>query len=247
MTPQRGFTLVEALVGMVIGSMVMAAAYSLWRTHQVEGMRLSKKIELRNSLTLASKRLQRSVTIAGIGLSGAASLAKEDAVGSDTLTVFTNPEERSSALATPADHLVPAIQVVSPSVFRSGGYIAIVGTGHAELRRINRIQGSYIYLDSPFANDYPVAGSRTMPARRERYYSDQQGTRFLHEAPDGVSVVASQVKNFQVSFADSRGAPTTEAAKVRTVRFSLTGIYPAREGALNSIVISSTAIPRNLL
>lgn len=239
--------MIEVIVGMLISSLVLAAAYSLWRTHQVEGMRLSKKIEVRNGLTLAAKRLQRSVTMAGIGLSGAANLAKEDAVGSDTLTIFSNPEEKSAVLISAADRHVPVIQVDAPAKFLRSGYVALVGNGNAEFRRVISIEGPTLHLESAFANDYPIAGTRAMPAMRERYYSDQDSARFLRETSAGTFLVASHIKNFQVSFSDMNGRTTILTPMVRTVRFSLTGIYPAKQGALSSMIISSTAIPRNLL
>lgn len=243
----QGFTLVETIVSMVIGAIIMAAGYALWRTHQVEGMRLSKKIELRNKLTLSSKQLQRAVTLAGLGLSGAANLAKQDAVGSDTLIIYTNPAEAKAGLTIAADHHVAAIQVDASTLFAAGGYVALSCAGNAELRRIVGVSGSTLNLESAFANDYPVAGTAAMPARRERFYSDQDSSRLIHEIADAQRVIATDVKNFQVSFADKLGNATEISAQVRTVRFSLTGIFPAREGALNSIILSSTAIPRNTL
>jgi hypothetical protein len=242
-----GFTLVEAIVGMLIASLVLAGGYTIWRTHETEGMRISRKIDLRNKLTLASKRLQRSVTLAGLGLSGAANLVKDDAVGSDTLTIFANPEEAKAALLADADHSTPAIRVDAQNLFPAGGYVALVGGGHAELRRVVSVSGGTLNLDSAFANDYPAAGTLAFPAQRERYYSDQDSARLIHEVRGARQVVASNVKNFQVSFADMRGNSTDAPAQVRTVRFSFTGIFPAREGAANSMVFSSTAIPRNTL
>lgn len=243
----RGFTLVETVVGMMIGSLVMAAAYGLWKTHQTEGMRLSKKIELRNKLTLASKRLQRAVTLAGIGLSGAANLVKQDAIGSDTLIIYTNPAELRAGLAAAADHHVPAIQVDNAAPFASGGYVALIGAGHAELRRIVSVSGSTLYLDSAYANDFPAPGTSALPARRERFYTRQDSSQLIHESAEGRQIVATDVKNFQVSFADRQGNSTEIPSQIRTVRFSLTGIFPAREGAINNIILSSTAIPRNTL
>lgn len=247
MKGSRGFTLVEAMVGMVIGGLILAASYALWRTHQVEGMRLSKKIELRNKLTLASKRLDRSVTLAGLGLGGAASLSKNDAVGSDTLVIYTNPTEIKAHLAAASDHHVAAIQVDAPSSFAAGGYVAISGGGHAELRRVTALQGSTLNLDSAFANDYAVAGTVVMPAQRERFYSRQDSACFMQEVPGATRTVATHVKNFQVSFADQAGKSTEIPTQIRTVRYSLTGFFPAREGAIDNINLSSTAIPRNTL
>lgn len=242
-----GFSLIEVIIGMVVGSLVLAGAYSIWLAHQTEGMRLSKKIELRNKLTLASKRIQNSITMAGIGLSGSATLAKQDAVGSDTLLVYANPSEAFAALAAASSHHDPVVHVATPGIFAAAEYIGISGGGHAELRRIVQASGSALHLDSAFANDYAVAGTLVFPAQREVYYSDQDSAQFIRETADGAYVVATDVKDFQVSFADRHGETTEIPGRIRTVRYSLTGVFPAREGAMDRMVFSSTAIPRNAL
>ena len=244
---QAGFSLVEAMVGMLIGAIVMAAAYSLWLTHQEEGYRLGKKIDVRNQLTLASKRLQRSITLAGLGLGGAANMLKSDAMGSDTLILYFNSQEVRGTLSANAQHTDPVIQVDNPAPFDAAQYVAISYAGHGEIRRVVSVSGSTIHLDTAFAVDYPMAGSLVYPAAREVFFSEQDSTRFIRVVGGERQIMAKSVKNFQVSFRDKNGAATEIAAEVRTVQFSLTGIYPAKEGALNSMVLSSTAIPRNML
>jgi prepilin-type N-terminal cleavage/methylation domain-containing protein len=246
-TRAKGFTLVEAMVGMVIAGMILAACYSVWRTHAVQSAGISKKIDLRNKLTLSSKRLQRSVTLAGFGLSGAANLTKIDAVGSDTLTLYSNPNELKAHPTSAVDHQYASVSVDAPALFSAGGFLAISGGGHAELRRISSVSGSAIGLESPFVYDYSLAETLVFPVQRERFYSDQDSTRFISETAAGRHIVATDVKNFQVSFADKQGVSTEVASQIRTVRFSLTGVFPARDGAINSLLFSSTAIPRNML
>lgn len=245
---QSGFSLIELMVGLVVGSIVLAGAYSLWKTQQTEGYRLGKKIELRNSMTLASKRIQRSVTLAGIGLRGAANLEKGDAVGSDTLVIYTNPGELSSGLASDITHGgAAAVQVDNPSIFTDAEFV-VVGTGTgAEIRAILSRNSNTLFVSSSFSNDHPRATAIAMPANRERFYSNQGTNQLVRSARGTVSVVAKDVKNFQVSFRNKRGESTESRTEVRTVQFSFTGIFPAREGALNSMIFSSTAIPRNTL
>lgn len=247
MRKASGFSLIEVMVGLVVGALVIAGAYRLWLTHQEEGLRLSRKIELRNKLTLASKRIQKSITLAGIGLSGSANLSKQDAIGSDTLIIFVNTAERKCALSADVTHHTPVLHVDDPGIFEDAEFVGIAGGGHAELRRISQLSGSSLYLDSTFVNDYAIAGTSVFPARRERYYSDQDSSQFICESVEGALIVATDVMNFQVSFSDKQGESTEIPGKIRTVRYSLTGTFPAREGAINTIVFSSTAIPRNTL
>jgi hypothetical protein len=242
-----GFSLIEALVGMVVGTIVLAGAYSLWSTHQENSFLIGKKIDTHNELTLASKRLQRAVTLAGLGLGGAANLDKDDAVGTDTLVLYHNPNEQRSTLVSDAASGVTAIHVDNPSPFISAGYVAIARDGHGEIRRIAAVSGSTIELVSPFGSAYPALGSMVYPASRERYYTDQDSAIFVREVDGEPYEVARSVKNFQVSFLDGEGEAAATPAEVRSVRFSLTGTYPAKEGALSSMNLSSTAIPRNML
>lgn len=244
---QSGFSLIEMMVGMVVGSIVLGAAYSLWNTQQTEGYRLGKKIELRNNMTLASKRIQRAVTLAGIGLKGGANLAKGDDIGSDTLVIFTNQGELNSPLNYNAYHGSSLISVSNPGAFEGASYVVIATDTSSELREIVDRNGSNLYLDAPLDFNHPQAASTALPAIRERFYSDQVANQLMRDVEGSTSMVAKDVKNFQVSFRNKHGESTENSAEVRTVQYSFTGVYPAREGALNSILFSSTAIPRNTL
>jgi prepilin-type N-terminal cleavage/methylation domain-containing protein len=245
---QKGFSLIELMVGLLLSTLVLAGAYSLWKTHQTEGFRLEKKIDLRNGMTLSSKKIQRAITLAGIGLQGSANLAKEDAVGSDTLILYTNPSEASSTLASSITHGAGAVmQVSTPSAFASAGYVVVRTGNSAEIRKIMFATGSSLYLNRSFTNDHPTATSVAFPAARTRFYTDQENNQLMWDAGQSASIVAKNVTNFQVSFRNKHGEATEIPADVRTVQYSFTGIFPAQEGALNSIVFSSTAIPRNTL
>lgn len=245
---RTGFTLIEMLVGMVISSIVLSGVYTLWLTNQEEGYRLGKKIELRNQMTLSSKRIQRSITLAGFGLGRAANLGKEDAVGSDTLKIFTNATEaKSLLLADITSGGPPYILVQTPSMFAGAAYVAVSSGSQGEIRAIVHQNGSTLQLDSPFSQAFSRTASMAFPATRERYYTDQDSNFLVREYNGGNMKVGRDVRNFQVSFRDSRGVSTDIASEIRTVQFSFTGVFPAREGALNSIVFSSTAIPRNTL
>ncbi|MEO6095056.1 MAG: prepilin-type N-terminal cleavage/methylation domain-containing protein [Fibrobacteria bacterium] len=245
---QAGFTLIEMMVGMVVSSIVMVGAYTLWHTHQTEGYRIGKKIELRDAMVLSSKRIQRSITLAGFGLPGGANLAKSDATGSDTLIVFTNPNETKSALAADAVTGGGAmLRVVNPALFTGVSYVVVVTGNSGELRRIISRSADILYLETDFASNHPMLTSSAFPAMRERFYTNQATNRLMRESGGNTISVAASVKDFQVIFRNSLGNITTVPADVRTVQYSFTGIFPAEAGALNSVQFSSTAIPRNLL
>ena len=246
---QAGLTLIELLVGLVVSSIVLGGAFSLWKTHEVEGFRLKKKIELRNVMTLSSKRIQRSVTLAGIGLGSADNkLARSAATGSDTLLIYTNVNGTNTALMsniTPGGGVI--VQVADPSLFQTVSYLAVSNAKRGEIRRIVRINGSSIEVDAAFTYTLNTDSALVYPCVLERYYTDQANNALMYETNGDARVVAQDVKDFQVDFRDNTGAATNVSGQVSSVVFSFTGIYPAEAGAQNSIVFSSTAIPRNSL
>lgn len=244
---QSGFSLIEMMVGLVAAALVLAGTYTLWSTHQREGYRLEKKIDLRNQITLSSKKIQRSITLAGIGLNGAANLEKADATGSDTLIIYTNMAEARSNLSSNISKTVPAISVTNPAAFSGASYVAVGSGPSGEIRHIDHQSGSMLYLDAPFSSDHPMATTIAYPAMRERYYTDQAANHLMRESGGTAVAVAADIRNFQVSFKDKSGASTEIQSEVRTVQYSFTGVFPAPEGALTSMVFSSTAIPRNIL
>jgi len=244
---QNGFSLIEMLVGLVVGALVTAGAYSIWKTNHEEGYRLEKKIELRNQMTLSSKRLQRAVTLAGIGLNGAANLDRIDAVDTDTLVVYTNSGETGSALLADIASGSVTVTVANAGLFVQAGFVA-VGTGSTgEIRAIVGHAGPVLQVAAPFSQPFSAASARAYPAARERYFTDQENNLLIREMNGTRRTIGKGICNFQASFRNARGEATSVAGEVRTVQYSFTGIFPAPEGALNSIVFSSTAIPRNTL
>jgi prepilin-type N-terminal cleavage/methylation domain-containing protein len=245
--PRDGFTLIEALVGLVVGALVLAGGFRLWKANHEETWRLRKKTELRDRMTLSSKRIQRSITLAGLGMAKAPTLIKSDAVGSDTLVIFLNAGEQRSALLSDLYAGQLAVYVGSPQVFQGNPFLAVSDGDRGEVKPIERISGNVVILSRPLESAYSRAQATALPARRERYYTDQGGNRLLCDLDGATRVLGEDMRNFQVSFRDRQGASTEDPKAVRAVQFSYTGIFPAREGMLNSILFTSTAIPRNLL
>lgn len=239
--------MVEVLVASVVGALVLAGTFRLWKSNHDEGFRIQKKTELRDMMALSSKRIQRSITLAGLGIDRAPTLAKSDAVGSDTLFLFTNEAEQKSAVFSDLVHGQSHVQVENPSVFHGSRYLVVSDGSRGEVRAIENIEGSTVVLREPLTGTYSRSATTVFPARREAYFTDQEGSRLIRVLDGTSKVIAENIRNFQVSFRDGRGVSTEDAAATRTVHFSFTGEYPARPGALNSVVFTSIAIPRNVL
>lgn len=247
MSRERGFTVVEALVGFVIGGVVLAGAFRVWKTSQEEGYRLQKKNALRDRMALASKQIQRSITLAGTGMGKAPNLLRFDAVGSDTLVIYTNEGESRTRLTSNLSVGQYAVFVQDGSLFQDARYLALADTARGEVKPIDRIQGSIVILAKPLERPYDRNLTDVIPARREKYYSDQETKTLIRKVDGADRILGEDIHNFQVSFRDSKGAATNDPGQARSVWYSYTGTFPAREGALNSLLFTSTAIPRNVL
>lgn len=243
----RGFTLIEAMIGLVVGALVMAGAWRVWKTQHEESFRLRKKTELRDRMALSSKQIQRSITLAGIGLSRAPTLVKADALGSDTLTIYTNEGETRTGSLSNLMVGQYAIHVQNPGALAGALYLAITDGTRGEVKPIERLHGNVVVLRGPLESSYPMAAVSLLPAKREKYWTDQGGSRLIRSVNASVHVLSEDVRNFQVSFRDKSGASTEVPREVRSVHFSFTGVFPAKEGMINSLNFTSTAIPRNLL
>lgn len=242
-----GFTTVELIIGFTVGAIVLAGVYRLWTTNSYEGMRLQQKIELRNQMALSTKKLNQSIIEAGYGLDKVIGLAKDDAIGTDTLTLYRNPSQLRTTLAGSYQHSHAYLTVSNGSLFTSAKYIVLVNGNIGEVRSITRIEGSTILLSRRFDRDYAVAGTSAMPCIQDKYYTDQQTNHLVRVVDGNPTIIGRKILNFQVSFRDKNGNQTENLSQIRFVNYSLTGVYTAQEGALSSVVFSSTSIPRNLL
>ena len=243
----RGFTLIEALIGLVVGALTLAGGFRLWKANHEEGWRLNKKSELRDRMTLSSKQIQRSITLAGLGMAKAPTMVKSDAVGSDTLDIYTNAGEQRCELLSTLYAGQYAVPVGNPQIFHGSLFLAVSDGARGEVQPIERISGGMVVLSRPLESGFSRSNTAAIPAKRERYFTDQGGNRLLYAVNGSTRVLAEDIRNFQVSFRDRHGTSTEDPRAVRAVQFSYTGIFPAREGMLNSVLFTSTAIPRNIL
>jgi prepilin-type N-terminal cleavage/methylation domain-containing protein len=244
---KRGFTAIELIIGVVLSSLVLTGIYRLWKSSTTESTKIQSKIDLRNQMALSTKRLNQSITVAGLGLNKVVGLQKSDAVGSDTLFVYTNDQEAKTTLETPYNHGQTYVRVVDDGIFEGARFVALTCGSVGEIRTIRETASGKIYLHSAFANDFDVACTQVMPASREMFYSDQSQKKLVRIVNlSSPAIVGNSIHNFQVSFRDRNGTQTDNLGEVKFVNYSLTGIYSVSHGDLSSIVHSSTSIPRNI-
>ena len=245
---QFGFSLIEIMVGVVVSSIVMGSLYGLWKRSDMASRHLQQKSELRNRMTLINKTMQNSITLAGYGLINVVDIYKDDATGSDTLTIYSNPASVRTTLTSAHNHSSPSIHISSTSSFAVGSYVAISDGTNNEIRKITQISGNYITTSSKFSYDYAIATSTIFPVTKYRYFSDQTLEKMMYEVNDAsAKVIGDKIKNFQIAFLDKNGSATNIYTQIRSVNYSITGIYPIPTGEISAVTVSSNAIPRNLM
>jgi prepilin-type N-terminal cleavage/methylation domain-containing protein len=247
-----GFTLVEMLVAMVIGSMLITAVFRIWRANQSETIRIGDKSDFRDRATLATTALNRAVTMAGFGMTKMNVIKKGAGTNSDTLTVYSNPQERRTTLRDTAREGSNQILAFTDSGFVVGGLLGITDSLKQEYAQISGIQGDTangfrITLVGRLTNTYKPGVPDIYPVEKERFYIEDSSHTLLRMAGDRPIALAKGIYEFRVDLKDGAGNPTNISKNMRVVSFQFMGTFKAPQGTPNQMRFSSTVIPRNIL
>lgn len=249
---QAGFTLAEMLISMVIGAMLVTSLFKLWNTNRQQTDRIMNKSDFRDRATLATTAVNRALTMAGFGLSKIDVIDVKTSHATDTLTVYSNAEERRTTLRDTAFYGGTRIIVFKDSGFTVGTLIGITDSLRQEYVRLEDITGDsasgFRFTVSPaLRNRYLPGVPDIFPVQRDRIYIDGRDSSLVRMADDRRMVLARGISEFRVDLRDGAGAPATVCKNIRVITFSIAGSYKAPSGTPNLMRFSSTVIPRNLL
>jgi prepilin-type N-terminal cleavage/methylation domain-containing protein len=253
-SPQRqtGFTLVEMLISLVVGSILITTLFKLWNTNRMETDRIQTKSDFRDRATLATTALNRSITMAGFGLSKIDVIAHASGSLSDTLTLYTNAAERRTTLRDSAAYLASEICVFNDSGFAEGSLIGITDSINQQFVRIAAITGDsstgfYFRIQPSLNHPYASGVPDIFPVQREVFYIDGEDSSLVRQMDDRRNVLARGISEFRVDLRDGNGAIAANCRSIRVITFSVAGSYKASAGTPSLMRFSSTVIPRNLL
>jgi prepilin-type N-terminal cleavage/methylation domain-containing protein len=249
---ESGFTLVEMLVALVIGSMVITAVFRIWRANQSESTRIGIKSDFRDRATLATTSLNRAITMAGFGMSKMNVIQKGSGSSTDTLTLFSNPQERRTTLRDTARLGSNEILIFTDSGFVVGGMLGITDSLQQEYAKIIDIHGDTasgfrITLAGQLEHTYKPGVPDVYPVEKERFFIQGSSQTLFRIVGDRNIALAKGITEFRVDLRDASGNPTNISKNMRVVSFQFTGTYKAPQGTPNQMRFSSTVIPRNIL
>jgi prepilin-type N-terminal cleavage/methylation domain-containing protein len=252
LTSTRGFTLIEILISLVIGSLLLTSLFKLWNTNQKETNRIGAKSDFRDRVTLATTQLNRSIIMAGFGISKMDVIVKSASSLTDTLTLYSNATEFRTTLRDTASESVTLITIFKDSGFVVGGYIGITDSLHSEFNRITAISGDSasgfdISLQRPLGHKYLSGIPDIYPVALEKFYIDGTDHTLIRIIDERRMALAKDMTEFRVSLLDASGNPASSYKSIRVVTFNLAGNFNASTGTPSLMRFSSTVIPRNIL
>lgn len=251
-TRNSGFTLVELLVGVVLGAMLMTAVWRLWSVNQSETNRIQDKSDFRDKATLATTRLNRSITMAGFGITKMDVIQRRSGSLTDTLTIYSNEDELRTTLRDSAKTSGSYLIVFKDTGFVEGGMLGITDSIHQEYATIAGITGDTangfrISLSSGLQHTYLPGVPDIYPVQMEVIYIDGSSSSLVRRVGQNSQVLSGGITDFRVDMRDASGNIATYYRNIRVITFSMMGTYKAPSGTPNQMRFSSTVIPRNLL
>lgn len=253
MRAQTGFTLVEMLVAMVVGSLLMTGLFRIWNQNKTASDMIASKGDFRDRVTLATTQVNRSITMAGFGISKMEVVRRAAGSLTDTLVLYSNESERRTTLVDSAARHSTSIKVFKDSGFVVGGLLGITDSIKHEFARIQSIQGNEtdgftVALSGPLANAYSAGVPDIYPVTKERIFADAQGKSLVRYVGDRRQTLGEGITQFKVQLLDHRGSAAAAHKDIRVITFSLVGSYKATAGATPAVLsFNSTVIPRNIL
>src|SRR5690606_5309531 len=202
--------------------------------------------------TLATASLNRSITMAGFGITRMNVIRAGRGQVTDTLTVYMNQAEKRTTLRDSALAGSQELIVFKDTGFVAGGMLGITDSLNQEYGEITSVTGDTspgfrVRLAGKLGYAYQAGVPDVFPVQREVIYIDGGDSSLVRHTGSRRNVVAGSITQFRVDMRDAAGNISDSYRNIRVVTFSLTGTFKAPAGAPNLMHFSSTVIPRNIL
>ncbi len=249
---QRGFSLPEMLVALVVGSLLIMGLFRIWNQNRRTTDLIANKGDFRDRATLATTRVNKSVTMAGFGITRMDVVKRRPGSVTDTLVIYSNPSERRTTLIEAVSAGARELKVFKDTGFTAGCFLGITDSLHNEYVRVEDIEGNEsdgfrLALSGGLSYAYQAGVPDIYPVQREIIFADTAAKALIRIVDDRRQSLGSGITEFRVQLLDNSGNAAATQRELRVITFSLTGNYKALAGMPSLMTFTSTVIPRNIL
>ena len=252
MRRQAGFTLVEMLVAVVTGAFLVATAFRMLTANQKTADLIAEKGDLRDQATLATTQVNRTLTMAGFGITRMDVIFRSAGTLTDTVIVWSNPSERRTTLIDSAPAGTTVLRVFKDSGFTAGCFLGITDSLKHEYKRVSSVSGDSangyrLYLSAGLGQSFAAGVPDIYPVQKERIFAEPQQKTLVRYVDDRRQTLGGGITAFRAQLLNVNGTQAAAHRDIRVITFSLTGTFKAPAGATGNMSFSSTVIPRNIL
>jgi prepilin-type N-terminal cleavage/methylation domain-containing protein len=258
----QGFTVLEILIAVAIGTIILLGLYALLETGQSTTSRGEQKLEIQQAARAGLDTMVRDLRMAGSGVPNPQDYANPPAAftagTADSISFLADPLNANTVLTANAPPGTTVISLDSTTSFAAGGTIYIFGNDGAsppancwETRVIASKTGTSLTLDAGLSNSY-IAGSQVAQPRTYAY--DLQGTTLRRDAGDGngAQPLAENISAMTIRYydtADAEISPLSLPAHLHDIRRLEIRITAFKNNPLQgdqTFLLNSSVRPRNI-
>ncbi|MFP4013141.1 MAG: PilW family protein [Chitinispirillaceae bacterium] len=167
---EKGITLVELLVAMVLVSLVLVGIFRLQRDISMKGDRESNKAVLHKDITTAAQMLEKDIRSAGYGIPGNGVSISEQS-GNDRLSILVNLDQKKATLTSEVKASDTRIAVAAESGIVGGDWIDLYsGANHSVVKVLEVKKGVVDTLVLNGSAGVDVAAGSTLGHAEEMGY-----------------------------------------------------------------------------
>jgi prepilin-type N-terminal cleavage/methylation domain-containing protein len=200
----RGMTLIELMVTLVIASFVCSIAFYFYRNFMGHLERQKQVTSLQEGIRNAVDCINRYLVAGGVSgdtlffdphrkltspIVNGGHRVFDIAPDSSSISVYGNYSGSAASLASPVvDKTQHTVRTDNPGLFRVGGYAYIYAGSAQEVARIRSISGPNLTVEDDFFASYPK-GTLIFPLERVRIYRDEkQALQVARESANGTPI-----------------------------------------------------------
>ncbi len=237
-----GFSLVELLIGLAVGSVVMAATIQtlvhLERRFSTQQETMAQHQDLRIGLSV----LESELRLAGSGSAPTAPAMTKSMP--DEVEFLANLSGLVTVLTTAAPVGELTLAVRAGSGWPKGKRILICDQARCEEARLSRDgRSTQLGLTAPLKGAFP-AGSVVYVSNTVRYYLRPEGRglfQVMRQVDGGAGALIGNVSRFRLSYLTAEGMPTVEARRVSRIAVDL-AVGGDRDSVMTLVGISARRI-----